>query len=56
MSMTRRDFAGAFTGVVGATTLGWPLTPSLGMDPCKLPPSIQALTPKTGGIAPITDE
>ena len=56
MSMTRREFAGAFTGVVGATTLGWPLTPSLGMDPCKLPPSIQALTPKTGGIAPITDE
>jgi Xaa-Pro dipeptidase len=56
MSMTRREFAGAVTGVVGATTLGWAATPVLGRDPCNLPPPIQALTPKTGGITPITDE
>jgi Xaa-Pro dipeptidase len=56
MNMTRREFAGAVTGVVGATTLGWPVTPSSGVDPCDLPASIQALTPKTAGIVPITDE
>ena len=55
MSMTRREFTGAVTGVVGAATLGWPLRAS-GADPCNLPPAIQALTPKTGGVAPITDE
>ncbi len=56
MNMTRREFAGAVTGVVGATTVGWPLTPSPGVDPCDLPPAIRTLTPKTGGIVPITDE
>ncbi len=56
MNITRREFAGTFTGVVGATTVGWPLTPFSGVDPCDLPPPIQALTPKTDGIAPITDE
>ena len=56
MELTRREFAGALTGVVGAATLGWDPTPSPGTDPCHLPPSIQALTPKTGGITPITDE
>jgi Xaa-Pro dipeptidase len=56
MNMNRREFAGAVTGVLGATTLGWDVTPSLGADPCRLPPAIQALTPKTGGITPITDD
>ena len=48
MDMTRRQFAGALTGVVGAATLGW--------DPCRVPRPIQELTPKTAGITPITDE
>ena len=56
MKMTRREFAGAVTGVVGATTLGWAVTPPLGGDPCNLPGPIQALTPKTGDITPITDD
>ena len=56
MKMTRREFAGAVTGVVGATTLGWAATPPLGGDPCNLPGPIQALTPKTGDITPITDD
>ena len=56
MSMTRREFAGTVTGLVGATTLGLDVTPSLTPDPCHLPPPIQALTPKTAGITPITDD
>jgi Xaa-Pro dipeptidase len=55
MDMTRREFAGTFTGVVGAATLGWGATPSREVDPCDLPASIRALTPKTEGITPITD-
>jgi Xaa-Pro dipeptidase len=55
MDMTRREFATAFTGAVGATAIGQ--GPSLfPADPCQLPPSIQSLTPKTAGITPITDE
>ncbi len=56
MDMTRREFATAFTGVVGAATLGRTGTPDLSADPCHLPPAIQALTSKTDGIAPITDD
>jgi Xaa-Pro dipeptidase len=53
--MNRREFAGALTGLVGATTLGRAPT-SPGADPCRLPPSIQSLTPRTDGITPISDD
>ena len=56
MEMTRREFAGALIGVAGAAALGRDVTSSQGTDPCHLPPPIQALTPKTSGITPITDE
>jgi Xaa-Pro dipeptidase len=56
MDMTRREFAAALTGVVGAPILGRDATASPGVDPCPLPPPIQALTPKTDGITPITDD
>ena len=56
MEVTRREFAGALIGVAGAAALGRDVTSSPGTDPCHLPPSIQALTPKTSGITPITDE
>ena len=38
MEMTRREFTTAFTGVVGAATLGRTVTPDLSWDPCHLPP------------------
>jgi Xaa-Pro dipeptidase len=56
MTMTRREFAGAVTGLAGATTLGWGRMPFSEPDPCRLAPAIQALTPKTGGITPIADD
>jgi Xaa-Pro dipeptidase len=56
MDITRREFTAALTGVVGAATLRRGPTPLLAVDPCHLPRSIQALTPKTGGVVPITDE
>jgi Xaa-Pro dipeptidase len=56
MDVTRREFAGALTGVVGAATLGWDATASREVAPCDLPPAIQALTPKTAGITPISDD
>ncbi len=57
MDITRREFAAALTAVAGAATLprGLGSDPSSG-DPCRLPPSIQALSPKTSGIAPIGDD
>lgn len=54
--MNRREFAGAFTGMVGATALGRHASPLMAADPCRLPPAIQALTPQTDGITPIGDE
>ena len=56
MGMTRREFAGALTGAVGAAALGRGVAPVPAVDPCDLPPPIQALTPKTNGITPITDD
>lgn len=56
MDMNRRQFATTLTGAVGAATLGRDVMPFPGMDPCPLPPPIQALTPRTGGITPIGDE
>jgi Xaa-Pro aminopeptidase len=56
MTMTRREFAGAVTGLAGVTTLGWGRMPFSEPDPCRLAPAIQALTPKTGGITPIADD
>ena len=56
MDLTRREFAAALTGVVGAAAVptGSPLA-SAG-DPCKLPAPIEALSSLTGGIAPIGDD
>jgi Xaa-Pro dipeptidase len=56
MDITRREFAAALTGVAGVATLGRGTLRSPTSDPCHLPAPIQALTPKTDGIAPITDE
>ena len=56
MDITRREFAAALTGMAGAATLRGDALRSPAADPCHLPAPIQALTPKTGGIAPITDE
>jgi Xaa-Pro dipeptidase len=56
MDITRREFAAALTGVAGAATLRRGDLRSPPTDPCHLPAPIQALTPKTDGIAPITDE
>ncbi|HYC31763.1 MAG TPA: hypothetical protein VEB59_05700, partial [Gemmatimonadales bacterium] len=56
MTMTRREFTGAVTGLAGATALGWGPMPLAEPDPCKLAPAIRALTPKTGGVTPITDD
>ena len=53
MDITRREFAVALTGVAGAAALrrGTPRSPAT--DPCHLPAPIQALTPKTKGVAPL---
>jgi Xaa-Pro aminopeptidase len=56
MDITRREFAAALTGVAGAAALRRDHLRSPVADPCHLPAPVQALTPKTGGIAPITDE
>jgi Xaa-Pro dipeptidase len=56
MDMTRREFTTTFTGAVGAATLGRNMPLPSEADPCRLPPSIQALTPKTDGVTAITDE
>ena len=56
MNLTRREFAGTVTGLAGAATLGWNRIPFSEPDPCRLPPAIQALTPKTGGVGPISDD
>lgn len=55
MDLTRREFAASLTGVVGAAAMG--TNPRLlhAADPCNLPAPIQALSPLTGGIVPITD-
>ena len=56
MDLTRREFAGAFAGVVVGATLRVDAASAIGLDPCRLPPAIQALTPKTAGVTPITDQ
>ena len=56
MDITRREFAAALTGVAGAATLRRNALYPAATDPCHLPAPIQALTPKTDGIRPITDE
>ena len=56
MNLTRREFAGTVTGLAGAATLGWNPLPFSGPDPCRLPPAIAALTPKTDGVTPIGDD
>jgi Xaa-Pro dipeptidase len=57
MDITRREFAAALTGVAGAATLRRNALHPAATDPCHhLPAPIQALTPKTDGITPITDE
>jgi Xaa-Pro dipeptidase len=55
MDLTRREFAAALTGVVGAVSVRNDQLPQGGTDPCNLPAPIQALTSLTAGIVPITD-
>jgi Xaa-Pro dipeptidase len=55
MDLTRREFAAALTGAAGLAAARAPLSPGK-EDPCHLPAPIQALTPMTGGIAPIGDD
>jgi Xaa-Pro dipeptidase len=56
MDLTRREFAAALTGVVGAAAVPTSSPLSSVSDPCNLPAPIQALTSMTGGIAPIGDD
>ena len=56
MTMSRREFAGAATGLAGAAALGLSPTPVPAPDPCAVPPAIRALSPRTDGITPIGDE
>ena len=56
MDITRREFAVALTGVAGAAALRRDTPRSPATDPCHLPAPIRALTPKTDGVVPITDD
>ena len=56
MDLTRREFAAALTGVVGAAAVPTSSPLVSASDPCNLPAPIQALASMTGGIAPIGDE
>jgi len=61
MSLDRRQFTGLVAGILAGTAFG-PDTrahaaiPAATVDPCNLPPQIQALTPMREGIVPISDE
>ncbi|MES2305737.1 MAG: Xaa-Pro peptidase family protein [Gemmatimonadota bacterium] len=56
MLIDRRRFTGLFAGLVGGTALPRDLVaaPTRTADPCNLPPAIQALTPMTSGVVPIS--
>lgn len=56
MQIDRRRFTGLFASLVGGAALPRALhADDTGADdPCNLPPAIQALTPMTSGIAPIS--
>jgi Xaa-Pro dipeptidase len=56
MDISRREFAAALTGVVGTAMMPGGPVRTLASDPCHLPAPIQALRPRTDGIAPITDD
>jgi Xaa-Pro dipeptidase len=56
MDITRREFTAALSGVAGFAAVRRDPADALATDPCHLPAPIAALTPRTGGIAPITDE
>ena len=56
MDLTRREFAAALTGVVGAAAVPTVSPLASASDPCNLPAPIQALSSLTGGIAPIGDD
>jgi Xaa-Pro dipeptidase len=55
MDLTRREFATALTGVVGAAATRSDPRLAEAADPCNLPAPIQALKSLTAGITPITD-
>ena len=52
MTMTRREFAGAVTGLAGAATLGWNPSPSPAPIRAALPSAIQALSPEPTASRP----
>ena len=57
MLIDRRRFTGLFAGLVGGTALPLPgllAERETATDPCQLPASIQALTPMTAGVVPIS--
>ena len=56
MDLTRREFAAALTGVVGAAAVPTSSPLTSGSDPCNLPAPIQALNSMTAGVVPIGDE
>ncbi len=61
MSLDRRQFTGLVAGILAGTALGpdtraHAAVPAETVDPCNLPPQIQALTPMREGIVPISDE
>ena len=56
MDLSRREFAAALTGVVGAAAVPGGSRLTAVSDPCNLPAPIQALSSMTGGIVPIGDD
>jgi Xaa-Pro dipeptidase len=56
MDISRREFATTLTGAVGAAALVRDHPDAVPLDPCRLPAPLRALTPKTDGVRPITDD
>jgi Xaa-Pro dipeptidase len=56
MDISRREFATTLTGAVGAAALVRDHPDAVPLDPCHLPAPLRALTPKTDGVRPITDD
>ena len=61
MSLDRRQFTGMVAGILAGTAFGpdakaQAAVPAPTVDPCNLPPQIQALKPMLEGITPISDE
>ena len=56
MQLSRREFAAALTGAVGAAAFAPDsVIAAAGADPCRLPAPVESLNRLIGGVAPITD-